>query len=39
MSYRPYEPEQEKLLPASLRDWRPKGIWRTSSATQSMRWT
>ncbi|SCK36595.1 Transposase [Variovorax sp. HW608] len=25
MSYRPYEPEQEMLLPASLQDWLPKG--------------
>ena len=25
MSYRPYEPEQEILLPASLQDWLPKG--------------
>ena len=25
MSYRPYEPEQEMLLPVSLQDWRPKG--------------
>ena len=25
MSYRPCEPEQEKLLPASLQDWLPKG--------------
>ena len=24
MSYRPYEPEQEMLLPASLQDWLPK---------------
>ena len=25
MSYRPYEPAQEMLLPASLQDWLPKG--------------
>ena len=25
MSYRPYEPRQEILLPASLQDWLPKG--------------
>ena len=25
MSYRPYEPQQEMLLPASLQDWLPKG--------------
>ena len=25
MSYRPYEPQQELLLPASLQDWLPKG--------------
>lgn len=25
MSYRPYEPEQEMLLPASLQDWLPEG--------------
>ena len=25
MSYRPYEPQQEVLLPASLQDWLPKG--------------
>lgn len=25
MSYLPYEPEQEMLLPALLRDWLPKG--------------
>jgi transposase len=25
ISYRPYEPEQEMLLPASLHDWLPKG--------------
>ena len=25
MSYRPYEPQQEILLPASLQDWLPKG--------------
>ena len=25
MCYRPYEPEQEMLLPASLQDWLPKG--------------
>ena len=24
MSYRPYEPQQEMLLPASLQDWLPK---------------
>ena len=25
ISYRPYEPQQEMLLPASLQDWLPKG--------------
>ena len=25
MSYRPCEPQQEMLLPASLQDWLPKG--------------
>jgi transposase len=25
ISYRPYEPQQEMLLPASLRDWLPEG--------------
>ncbi len=25
VSYRPYEPQQEMLLPASLQDWLPKG--------------
>jgi transposase len=25
MSYRPYEPQQQMLLPASLQDWLPKG--------------
>lgn len=25
MSHHPFEPEQEMLLPASLRDWLPKG--------------
>ena len=25
MSYRPYEPQQEMLLPASLHDWLPLG--------------
>ena len=24
-SYRPYEPQREMLLPASLHDWLPKG--------------
>ena len=25
ISYRPYEPQQQMLLPASLQDWLPKG--------------
>ena len=25
MSYRPYEPQQEMLLPAALQDWLPEG--------------
>ena len=25
ISYRPYEPQQEMLLPASLQDWLPRG--------------
>ena len=25
MSYRPYEPQQEMLLPASFQDWLPRG--------------
>ena len=34
ISYRPYEPQQQMLLPASLQDWLPKGgAWLTSSAT------
>jgi hypothetical protein len=40
ISYRPYEPQQEMLLPASLQDWLPKGhLWRTSSATRLTHWT
>jgi hypothetical protein len=31
-TYRPYVPEQDLLLPPSLREWLPEGHLRTSSA-------
>ena len=33
ISYRPYEPQQEMLLPASLQDWLPKGHREAARAT------
>jgi hypothetical protein len=38
MSYLPYEPQQQMLLPETLQDWLPEGIWCTSSVTPSTAW-
>ncbi len=37
-SYLPYVPDQQLLLPHSLQEWLPKGIWPITSTTPSTRW-
>ena len=38
-TYLPYDPDQQLLLPAALREWLPRTIWPTSSLTLWTSWT